>query len=363
MAEDFSTLGLRLPPSASLLSVRSGRHWTAAGIAAETARRAMLLSASGLARGDRVVVAEADPAEVLLAIFACWRAGLCVVAVNPALAPAEQQTVIEATGARAWLGELRVDLPAPASAGTTSPVPLGPDEPALILMTSGTTGRPKGIAHSGRSLAARITLNIAAIGAGVLAETLCVLPVFFGHGLIGNALTPLFAGGRVHLWPTPTLAELPGLGPYLDANAISFMSSVPSFWKLATRVSPRPATPLARIHVGSAPLSFGQWQQIAAWGGTDKVFNMFGMTETANWIGGAALAEADGRDGYIGPAWGGAFAVRTEAGAIAGSGRGEVLLRSPSMMLGYWRRPDLDADAFVDGWFRTGDTGELAADG
>jgi acyl-CoA synthetase (AMP-forming)/AMP-acid ligase II len=189
------------------------------------------------------------------------------------------------------------------------------------------------------------------------------LPVFFGHGLIGNVLTPLLAGGRVHLWQGPDMAALAGLGALLDARAISFMSSVPSFWKLALRISARPQRVLDRIHVGSAPLSIEQWRDIAAWAGTRAVYNMLGMTETANWIGGGSLDEADGADGYVGSCWGGALAVLGEDGRVARSGRGEVLVQSPSLMLGYWQRPDLDAAAFVDGWFRTGDVGALSETG
>jgi acyl-CoA synthetase (AMP-forming)/AMP-acid ligase II len=176
-------------------------------------------------------------------------------------------------------------------------------------------------------------------------------------------LTPLLAGGRVHFWPTPTAAELSGFGPYLDDNAIKFMSSVPSFWKLASRISPRPSRPLGRVQVGSAPLSIGQWRDIAAFAGTDNVHNLFGMTETANWIAGGPLDAAVARDGYVGRAWGGTLAILDTAGTISSIGRGEVLVRTPSIMLGYWERPDLDAEAFVDGWSRTGDIGELAADG
>jgi acyl-CoA synthetase (AMP-forming)/AMP-acid ligase II len=281
------------------------------------------------------------------------------VAVNPQLGAEERSIVKAATGAVAWL-DAATELPAAAACAVE---PLGLDEPALILMTSGTTGRPKGIAHSIRSLLARASLNIAAIGTGTLRESLCVLPVFFGHGLIGNVLTPLLAGGRVHLWQGPDMKALARLGDMLDQRAISFMSSVPSFWKIALRVSPRPRHVLDRVHVGSAPLSIEQWREIAAWTGTDAVFNMLGMTETANWIGGGSLAEAAGRDGYVGSAWGGALAVLDDAGGIARSGRGEVLVQTPTLMLGYWDRPDLDAAAFLDGWFRTGDVGELGADG
>lgn len=352
-----------LPATARLASVRTGREIDRAEIAAEVARRAGELAGAGLPRGARVVVAEADGVDFLLAMFACWAAGLVAVGVNPSLAGPEQQNVIEATGARLWLGEKRVAMPDPVPGVAGTPRPLGPDECALILMTSGTTGRPKGIMHSQRSLMARMALNIAEIGAATLREALCVLPVFFGHGLIGNCLTPLAAGGRVHLWTGPDMAELRGLGSEISARQIGFMSSVPSFWKIATRVSDRPARPLARVHVGSAPLSMPMWTAIADWAGTRNVHNMFGMTETANWISGGALDDPLSGDGYVGRIWGGRFAVLAEDGGIAPSGRGEVLVQSPSIMLGYWQGADLDAQAAAGSWFRTGDIGELDPSG
>lgn len=344
-----------LPACAALTDVRAGATLDAGGIRERAREKAAELSRHGVTRGARAVVAETNPVDYLIAIFACWEVGLVAVAVNPGLRPEECDNVLRTTGAALWLGPQRPELEA---TGTAQPAPLGLDDPALILMTSGTTGRPKGIVHSVRSLFARASLNIAEIGPHALRETLCVLPVFFGHGLIGNVLTPLLAGGRVHLWPSPALNELAGLSGYMTSHRISFMSSVPSFWKLALRLSARPEPVLERVHVGSAPLSIEHWRAIAEWCGTRQVFNMFGMTETANWIGGGSLDEAEARDGYIGRLWGGSVAIASD-----GSGRGEVLVQSPSMMLGYWQRPDLDAAAFTDGWFRTGDIGELDGQG
>ena len=344
-----------LPATATLVDVRAGAALDAGEIRRRVAETATELTRHGMTPGARAVVAEPNPVDYLIAVFACWDVGLVAVAVNPGLRPDECENVLQTTGASLWLGPQRQSA---AATGTAAPAPLRLDDPAIILMTSGTTGRPKGIVHSVRSLFARAALNIAEIGPGVLRETLCVLPVFFGHGLIGNVLTPLLAGGRVHLWPSPALNELAGLAGYLSSNRISFMSSVPSFWKLALRVSARPEPVLERVHVGSAPLSIEHWRAIAEWCGTRRVFNMFGMTETANWIAGGSLDEAEARDGYVGRLWGGSVAIAADA-----TGRGEVLVQSPSMMLGYWQRPDLDEAAFVDGWFRTGDIGELDADG
>jgi acyl-CoA synthetase (AMP-forming)/AMP-acid ligase II len=354
MTRNLSFTGM-LPAGAALVDVRAGTTLDAEGIRERVKDRAAELSRFGVVPGARAVVAETDPLGYLVAIFACWEIGLVAVAVNPGLRPDECENVVQTTGASLWIGPQRANQ---VMEGTTEPSPLRLDDPSLILMTSGTTGRPKGIVHSVRSLFARASLNIAEIGPQVLRETLCVLPVFFGHGLIGNVLTPLLAGGRVHLWPSPALNELVGLADYLDAHRISFMSSVPSFWKLALRVSGRPQPVLERVHVGSAPLSIEHWRAIAEWCGTRRVFNMFGMTETANWIGGGSLDEAEARDGYVGRLWGGSVAIAAGAG-----GRGEVLVQSPSMMLGYWQRPDLDEAAFADGWFRTGDIGELDGHG
>jgi acyl-CoA synthetase (AMP-forming)/AMP-acid ligase II len=354
MTRNLSFTGM-LPAGAALVDVRAGTTLDAEGIRERVKDRAAELSRFGVVPGARAVVAETDPLGYLVAIFACWEIGLIAVAVNPGLRPDECENVVQTTGASLWIGPQRANQ---VMAGTAEPSPLRLDDPSLILMTSGTTGRPKGIVHSVRSLFARASLNIAEIGPQVLRETLCVLPVFFGHGLIGNVLTPLLAGGRVHLWPSPALNELVGLADYLDAHRISFMSSVPSFWKLALRVSGRPQPVLERVHVGSAPLSIEHWRAVAEWCGTRRVFNMFGMTETANWIGGGSLDEAEARDGYVGRLWGGSVAIAAGAG-----GRGEVLVQSPSMMLGYWQRPDLDEAAFADGWFRTGDIGELDSHG
>lgn len=354
---DRDALLRMVPATARLTSVRSGKSLDGDGLRPAVASRRSELP-PGLSPGDRLVIGEADPLDFLVALFAAWSAGLVAVGVNPGLAAGEQQNVVSVTGAKAWLGEVRgpLDLATGAAGGMPAN-----EAPALILMTSGTTGNPKGIVHSQQSLGRRIALNIEAIGVATLARSLCVLPVFFGHGLIGNVLTPLLAGGHVHLWPTPAASELGGLGPYLDAHGIGFMSSVPSFWRLALRMSPKPKSPLGRVHVGSAPLGLELWRQIADWAGTRAVFNMLGMTETANWISGGVLTDPEAGDGYVGRIWGGEFAVRGDDGTIRTQGTGEVLVRSPSIMLGYWRRPDLDAAAFVEGWFRTGDVGTLDA--
>ena len=265
-----------------------------------------------------------------------------------------------------------VSAPSPSSMpapGATAPradgtlTPLGPDEPALILMTSGTSAEPKGVVHTLRGLSARLTANIAAIGKGDLARALNVLPVHFGHGLIGNCLTPLAAGGALYLWTSPEVSELYTLAEIIDREQITFMSSVPSFWRLALRLSRRPKVTPARIHVGSAPLSAEHWQEIAEWAGTDNVFNMYGMTEAANWIAGAVLDPHRAVDGLVGKPWGGTLAVLTDDGSIHDSGTGEVLVQGPSMMSGYHGMAEMTRAAFLGKWLRSGDIGRIDEQG
>jgi acyl-CoA synthetase (AMP-forming)/AMP-acid ligase II len=154
------------------------------------------------------------------------------------------------------------------------------------------------------------------------------------------------------------------MGDIVDRHEISFMSSVPAFWKMVGRLSEPPQDQsLLRVHVGSAPLSADLWRQIVEWSGTDDVVNMYGITETANWIAGASARDLPPEDGLIGRMWGGEAAVRAADGSVRAEGEGELMVQSPSLMTGYYRLDDKTREVLVDGWFRTGDVGRIDGDG
>jgi acyl-CoA synthetase (AMP-forming)/AMP-acid ligase II len=245
----------------------------------------------------------------------------------------------------------------PASAPDVPTVTTAPGDPALVLFTSGTTGEPKGVVLSYGALAARIHANIAAIGRANLARVLVTLPLHFGHGLIGNALTPLCAGGNIVLHP-PGLELAHDLGRIIDAHHISFMSSVPTLWRAATRHAQPMGATLARVHVGSAPLPAELWSDIAAWSRADVV-NCYGLTETANWVAGASSRKDGVAEGLLGHPWGCTVAIRCDDGTVRASGEGEILVKSPALMDGYLGRPDLTAVVLKNGWFHTGDRGRV----
>lgn len=96
-------------------------------------------------------------------------------------------------------------------------------DPALILFTSGTTGNPKGVVHTGGTLSARVKHNRRHLGDPVLERTLCVLPTHFGHGLIGNCLTPLTASAHLFLFPTPGIQGAAQISGILQDHGITFM--------------------------------------------------------------------------------------------------------------------------------------------
>jgi acyl-CoA synthetase (AMP-forming)/AMP-acid ligase II len=360
-----------LGPEACLIDHRSGRRHDRAAILNAVAHRAHKLRAAHTASGDHVVLAHGDGPALIVDLLAVWTCGATAVVVSHGITPGEREIVRDTTTPRAWIGHAAPDgtaafAPAEFVAGAARTVEAAArlDDAALIMMTSGTTSQPKGVVLTHRAVQARLALNIAHMGRADLAVALTVLPMHFGHGLIGNTLTPLAAGASLVVWPEPGPRGLPGLGKVIDEHGVTFMSSVPSLWRVALKLSPPPSHgTLRRVHVGSAPLAAPLWADIVAWAGTKRVVNMYGITETANWIGGRSAEEGGMDDGIVGRPWGGAFRVRLADGTFSASGRGEVAVNSPSLMSGYLDRLDLTTQSLSGDWFLTGDIGEIDANG
>jgi oxalate---CoA ligase len=338
--------------------------------------RTELLRWHGVSKGVPVALSQTASPEFFADLLAIWSCGAQAICLDVALTSAERANVAAFSSAKlvllahgglpgSWslqtlmlsdLVQERKAKTAPQTAGAML------DDPALILFTSGTTGDPKGVVHSFRSIQARLALNAMAIGLGPSDTALLTLPVHFGHGLIGNALSPLFAGARLVV-PPKGLTLASRLGSIIDEHGITFLSSVPALWRMAMKLSPKPkSSSLRRVHVGSAPLSIDLLHRIEDWVGCE-VHNCYGITETANWISGASSRDPLMRDGFVGRPWGGSAAVLTTDGLLRATGEGETVVQSPSLMSGYLARPDLTSAAFIDGWYRTGDWGNVDSSG
>jgi acyl-CoA synthetase (AMP-forming)/AMP-acid ligase II len=363
-----------LPATIRLEDIRTGVSFGREEFVRLCYRRCEELIDAGLKPGDRVGLCHREALSLLVDLFAAWQVGATVVPMSISLLSGERQRLADRFELKVWISDQALPTLAslkPASTdhrgGRTNRPSAGVelDSPALILLTSGTTAEPKGVVLSKRALFARLCLNIERIGNSILSHSLVMLPLHFGHGLIGNALTPLLAGQKLVLWTEPAIEGLSGLGSLLDKYEITFLSSVPSMWRVALRISKPPTrNSLQRVHVGSEPLPPDLWRAIVAWAGGVPVYNMYGISEAANWICGEDGANCNFTAGSVGHAWGGMIRVeQDEANSPSDRDRGEIIISTPGVMTGYWNDPSGTANAIQHGWFRTGDIGEIDTDG
>jgi acyl-CoA synthetase (AMP-forming)/AMP-acid ligase II len=350
-----------------------GHHWSSKELEAEVTRRSQVLHQNGVSERSIVAILHGGSAHFIADLLAAWACGATAACLDPQLTSAELSNIISFVQPAAvlirdghstadvhsrWTVDLSIASPTPQTlfaAGSNL------DNPALLLFTSGTTGTPKGVLLSFRAILARTALNIEVIGRNTLSRTLVTLPTHFGHGLIGNLLTPLISGGTV-LIPASGLSLAQKFAELVDQHGITFLSSVPFLWQLVLKSSQKPARrTLKRVHVGSAPLSSTLWHSIVDWVGCEVV-NCYGITETSNWIAGASSNDGI-RDGKVGRVWGGRAAVRNENGIMSFEGEGEIVVQTPALMIGYFQRPDLTASVLSNGWYRTGDLGTIDVSG
>jgi len=368
-----------------LIDAQTGATHDCAAIQTAISGGTLLFRQSGLASSDRVLINYGNRPEFFLDLLAVWHCGACaipldarataaeianiVAATRPRLSlwhdapPAPVATVLADAGVRVFTAHDRRTTVSEAQAG----VGFRLDDDALILFTSGTTGQPKGVVHTHRTLLARWMALRESLGTVDFERTLCLLPTHFGHGLICNSLFPWLSGQDLFMLPPFRTDLLLGLGGLLDRHRITFMSSVPPVWGIALKMArpPRLGT-LRRVFCGSAPLSRHLWQGIREWTGTSQVCNAYGITETGSWVAGLTDAGIEPDDGLIGRGWGTIARICRRPDAAeppdandecAAGEKGFVWLKTPGLMRGYFGRDDLTSQVVVDGWFSTGDIG------
>ena len=371
----------------------SGRVWDRAAVRRQWQRRAAHYADAGIERGDLVFLHHGNTLEFFADLLAIWALGGCAAPVDPRLTAFEIEALARATHPRfaLWSSSPAADVAArlaaagvaaldsPRAQDLTGDGPAArrsddasePDRDALVLFTSGTTGSPKAVVHTHRSLEARWAALRAHVDLADLERSLCLLPTHFGHGLICNALYPWLSGQRLAVLPPFRSDVVLQLGALVDEHAITFLSSVPALWRLALRAARAPrAGTLRRVCCGSAPLSAAMWQDVAEWTRTAAVSNVYGLTETASWLAGSAVGTAP-EDGLIGHPWGATIRVTAEppdalddpSPSPSPAHVGPIWVRTPALMRGYLGRDDLTAEVVRGGWLGTGDIGFLDATG
>jgi long-chain acyl-CoA synthetase len=374
-----------------LIEPITGRRWDRRCIQRELHHRLAYFQDLGLAPADLVFMHFGNTVEFFVDLLAIWSLGGCAIPLDPRLSQFEIETLAQAAAPRfsLWLGEpdaaiatrlaamgVKVRQTAAPADATTGVRPraysaslLLLDRAALILFTSGTTGQPKGVVHTHRSLRARWMSLRQCLGIEAFRRTLCLLPTHFGHGLICNCLFPWLSGQDLFILPSFRPDIVMQLGSLLDQNEITCMSSVPATWRLALKMATPPrAGTLQQVLCGSAPLSAFLWQGIRDWSGTPNVLNAYGITETGSWVAGTTVRDVALEDGLIGLPWGAvARILRTsstqlppdQAAECSAGESGYVWLNTPALMQGYLGRDDLTAQVVSQGWFFTGDIGVI----
>ncbi len=368
-----------------LIDPLGGRVWQPAEVLARCGRRMALFSQLGLRPGDRAFLLYGNRPEFFVDLLAIWSLGACAVPVDGRLTAFEIETLARSAKPRISLWEHEPDALLAASLSglgvgiallgdepSTAPVPpsqLSLDDDALILFTSGTTGQPKGVVHTHRSLRARWMGLRQSLGIESFRRSLCLLPTHFGHGLICNSLYPWLFGQDLYVLPPFRPDLLAQLGSIVDRHEITFLSSVPPVWRLALKTARPPEKhSLERVFCGSAPLSASIWRSVQEWTGARDVFNAYGITETGSWLAGTSVAGFEPEDGLVGEAWGGVVRIlpsretSTSPGLQEPCGPGEsgfVWVNTPALMRGYLDREDLTEQVVSQGWFMTGDIGLL----
>ncbi|MBI2529223.1 MAG: long-chain fatty acid--CoA ligase [Candidatus Rokubacteria bacterium] len=341
------------------------------------------LTGLGVAAGTRVGLCLPNSAELVIGYYATWCAGGVVVPANPSareseiaaqLGDAGVALVVGAAGSLAEKAAAQLGVPFVELAGFRSMETLPPAEPrplasasdvAVLLYTGGTTGVPKGAMLTHGNLVAN-TVQFAEWYAFAPGDevALSVIPMYHSGGMSGAMNVPLYSGA--------TLLAMRRFAAGAVARAVeryraTRLFGVPTmFIALLNDEAGRRAdySTLRACRTNAAPLPPSVKAAFDALVGREVLVEGYGLTETsplthANPIGraragsiGIPLPDTDAR------------IVDLETGAEVPAGAsGELLIRGPQVMRGYWKRPEETAQALREGWFATGDVAVMDAEG
>ena len=342
-------------------------------------REAAAAVAARLDGAGRVAVWAEPSLEFCVAAVAAVSAGATLVPINPKLGRAELLHVLSDSEPDILIGAPDQAVPTLPHPPRRLAVDIGArgrelpdaaavdDDPALIVYTSGTTGRPKGAILPHRALASNLDALADAwdwTGEDVIVHA---LPLFHVHGLVIGLFGPLRRGGA--------LRHLGGFDPATASAALrdgaTMMFGVPTMYhrlsqQAETDSSVADGLRRARVLVsGSAALPAPEFERIKRLTG-QEIVERYGMTETLMNL--AVRADGVRRPGRVGLPLPGVD-VRLidddghELAASDGETMGEIVVRGPNLFTGYLNRPEATAEALRDGWFQTGDLATRDPDG
>lgn len=341
----------------------------------------------GLGRGDRALLSAPSVDAYVVAYMGVQAAGGAIVAANTMATAEELEYLLSDSGATLAIGwhengpalaeacaksgvtlvELLPSdadptaLDPTAAAPSDLPVDRADDELAALLYTSGTTGTPKGAQLSVGGLAAATSSAVATSGMRDDVRVGTALPLFHCFGQVAGMLPTFRAGGSFTLLHPLTLE---GQLAMIPENELTVMLGVPTMWMFLLHqakeegVGPEHFASLEHVVSGGAPLPESIITRFEDDLGV-TVLEGYGLTETAA-MGTFSSPDGERRVGYVGTTVDGIeLELRDFDGSVLGAEEpGEIFLRGPQIMAGYWNRPaDTAAALDENGWFRTGDIG------
>ena len=391
-------------------SMYDGDELTYAEVGRRIGRVQEILTESGLGPGDKVALLSSNMPNWGVCYFAVTSAGMIAVPILPDFSGEELDMIIEHSEAKALLvsdklftklskrtierlhvvvrtKNLGIISQRVRTAGSTA-VP-SPDDLAVIIYTSGTTSKPKGVMLAHKALCAQVDMSAAIFPIGGEDVFLSVLPLSHTYECSIGMIYPFSMGARVVYLDRPPTAS--ALMPALRAVRPTVMLIVPliiekiyrhqvlakfnsnALWRTVYRVGFLRRY-LHRVAGKKLMKLFGRRLRFLGIGGAKldggaERFLMearvpyaigYGLTETAPLLAGAAPSQV--RLGSTGPQAPG-VQLRLE-NVNPETRQGEIVALTPSVMLGYYKSPEVTKEVFTaDGWFRTGDLGEFDSDG
>jgi long-chain acyl-CoA synthetase len=350
----------RYPDVEALVEV-GGERLTYRQLWDRAARVAGGLLAAGVGRGDRV--ANILPAGVgwVLGFLGTQLAGAVAVPVNTRFAPPEIEYVLTDSGASVVLrpGEPLPDGPPYVDDALTR------TDLAAIFYTSGTTGFPKGALTTHENFLSNVETAVRVIGldpgVGPTVRNLVSVPLFHVTGCNSQLLVQLAVGGTTVVLPA---FDVQAFLRTIVEERVTVLVSVPAIYALAIaqqNFDEFDVGGITRIAYGGAPIAPSLVHRIKDRFPNARVGNGFGLTETSSittYLPHEWAAEHADSVGFAAPVVDLSLDVLDEA-----SGVGELLIRGPNVVAGYWNKPEATRETFVDGWLRSGDLARIDGDG
>ena len=373
----------------ALIEPESGERTTYGELRATADRLARSLAEAGVGPGDAVAMSLPNGPEIVAAFLAAVAAGAASAPLNQAYTGEEFHAYLDDLQPRAMLflrgeasparsacealGIRRLELVGQSTAelaladvpATGSPPARDPEAVALLLHTSGTTSKPKGVPIRQRNLAASARAVAATYALSSDDASHCAMPLFHVHGLVASTLATLASGGTVI---APRRFSASAFWPECATYGATWFSAVPTIHRILLSR----AEDGALDHTGHR-LRFARSCSSALPGPLMEAFETrfglplveaYGMTEAAHQMASNPLPPGERRGGSVGLPTGTEIAILDdEWRPLSGGAVGEVCVRGPGVVDSYRANPEATAASFRDGWFRTGDSGQLSPDG